>query len=389
MCDNETCTCENINSSLTDTDHYTQGKYKICNNKYYKDSLNALSTCALPLCNMETSGLHRFINCSKLGNSFITYKYQYDMVSKISMMHNFHRKQVNSSINIHKIKRLTPICNSFINYDYSTFKLLFINLCILHRYQQSITNTCQNIDLISLLNNRNFKFNVDNYLPIYNLMTIELSKFHRYNTLETNDCLSFTETKSNSISLIDTIIYNNGVHLNIKNRNNHKCILDNGMKGKHIDYLIANINKLTYFLKNDNIQTKDFNCSSQLFSQNDPISTISNEFKVLSSKNNTVIDKDMNKTLTFNTFSYSKKGLHVANINIQHILNKLDEIKYHLAQVNSSHILGLCETFLTERVQNNALFINNFAFERKDRVGKRGGGLLIYIASKGPLYPSP
>ena len=80
-------------------------------------------------------------------------------------MHNIYRKQVNSSNIIHKIKNgLT--CKSFITYDYSILKLFFINLCILHTYQQSITNTCKNINLISLLNNRNFKFNVDNYLPI-------------------------------------------------------------------------------------------------------------------------------------------------------------------------------------------------------------------------------
>ena len=97
-----------------------------------------------------------------------------------------------------------------------------------------------------------------------------------------------------------------------------------------------------------------------------------------------IVDNDNCKTLTCKTCSYSKKGLHVAHINIQHILNKLDEIKYHLSQLNSSHILGLCETFLTDKVENNALFINNFTFERKDRVGKGGGGLLIYIASKVP-----
>ena len=187
-------------------------------------------------------------------------------------------------------------------------------------------------------------------------MTIKLSKLNIYLPSETNHCLSLTETNSN---LIDNKIYKNDVNLNKRNlkiRDTHEYIINNGMKEIYIANLIANYTKLPYFLKYDDILTKDLNCSSQCISQNNPISNVSNVYNVLSSKNDTVVDKDISKTLTYNTFSYSNKGLHVANINIQHILNKLDEIKYHLAHINSSHILGLCETFLTERVQNNALF---------------------------------
>ena len=148
--------------------------------------------------------------------------------------------------------------------------------------------------------------------------------------------------------------------------------------------MINNINKSPFILNNYNIQTKDLNCISQCFSQNTSINNVINVYNVLYSKNDTVVDKNCCKNVTYNTFSYSNIDLHIAHINIQHILNKLDEIKYHLSQLNSSHILGLCETFLTEKVQNNDLFINNFSFERKDRVGKKGGGILIYIASKVP-----
>ena len=99
------------------------------------------------------------------------------MVPLISIMHSCHNKLVNTLLSIHKIKTsFIPICNSFINYEYSTLKLLFINLCILHRYLQPLSNTNQNINIISLLNNRNYNFNIDSNLPIYNLMTLELSK---------------------------------------------------------------------------------------------------------------------------------------------------------------------------------------------------------------------
>ena len=80
-------------------------------------------------------------------------------------------------------------------------------------------------------------------------------------------------------------------------------------------------------------------------------------------------------------FGKCKKGLRIAHLNIQHIISKLDEIKYHLSYYKSNLILGLCETFLTESVNENTLHIENFITERRDRkLNKKGGGLLVYIS---------
>ena len=54
-------------------------------------------------------------------------------------------------------------------------------------------------------------------------------------------------------------------------------------------------------------------------------------------------------------FGKCKKGLRIAHLNIQHIIPKLDEIKYYLSNYKSNFILGLCETFLTESVNENTL----------------------------------
>ena len=49
-------------------------------------------------------------------------------------------------------------------------------------------------------------------------------------------------------------------------------------------------------------------------------------------------DKDYDKpSFIFNTRS---KGIHIANLNIHHLLPKLDEIKYQLTRTNSTKILG-------------------------------------------------
>ena len=44
---------------------------------------------------------------------------------------------------------------------------------------------------------------------------------------------------------------------------------------------------------------------------------------------------------------YLSKGLHFCNLNIQHIIPKLDELRIVMATENCPDILGVCETFLS------------------------------------------
>ena len=60
---------------------------------------------------------------------------------------------------------------------------------------------------------------------------------------------------------------------------------------------------------------------------------------------------------------------------------KMDEIKLLLNSKCTVNILGLCETFLDSSVSNDLLHIDGFEFERKDRDGRSGGGILMYIAN--------
>ena len=81
-------------------------------------------------------------------------------------------------------------------------------------------------------------------------------------------------------------------------------------------------------------------------------------------------------------FYFHRKGLHIASLNIQHVFPKLDEIRDILNDDNISlDIFGLNETFLTENVSSKDLLINGYNVERKDRLSKGGGGLLMYINS--------
>ena len=44
-------------------------------------------------------------------------------------------------------------------------------------------------------------------------------------------------------------------------------------------------------------------------------------------------------------------------------------------------IIGLIETFLNNQVDNDVLNIDGYDFERRDREGKLGGGILVFISN--------
>ena len=80
---------------------------------------------------------------------------------------------------------------------------------------------------------------------------------------------------------------------------------------------------------------------------------------------------------------YSKaKGLHFCNLNIRHILSKIDELRIIMADKNCPEIFGICETFLEPNITDNQVTICGFEFLRKDRSdtkNKTGGGLVLYF----------
>ena len=68
----------------------------------------------------------------------------------------------------------------------------------------------------------------------------------------------------------------------------------------------------------------------------------------------------------------------MANLNIHHLLPKLDELRISMACENGPDVLGICETFLN----SNVLTVNGFDHVRKDRSvtqEKSGGGVILYF----------
>ena len=100
---------------------------------------------------------------------------------------------------------------------------------------------------------------------------------------------------------------------------------------------------------------------------------------------NTNADNEL-KSLKNNTacnqmFGFKQKGLHVSYLNIQHLLPKMDEIELILCNSKSLDIFCLSETFLNGSVEESCIRINGFKTERKDRTGKLGGGLVVYVSN--------
>ena len=96
-------------------------------------------------------------------------------------------------------------------------------------------------------------------------------------------------------------------------------------------------------------------------------------------------DKDHHKipsvlVSSTNFFPYFKKGLRVACHNINRLINKLDQLKLFLVNdCPSFDVYCFSETFLTETINDSYLCIDGYTFVRKDRLNKKGGGLIMYV----------
>ena len=79
------------------------------------------------------------------------------------------------------------------------------------------------------------------------------------------------------------------------------------------------------------------------------------------------------------------KGLHYVHGNIRSLFHKMSQLKQYVVNSNIS-CLGLSETWLTENIPNDMLYIPGYQLLRIDRKWtnlrgqtKKGGGVCCYI----------
>jgi len=74
------------------------------------------------------------------------------------------------------------------------------------------------------------------------------------------------------------------------------------------------------------------------------------------------------------------KGFTLCSHNVNHLSNKLDELKLFLECDNPKlDVYALCETFLTDRVHDDVVRVKGYQMIRKDRKYSAGGGIIVYI----------
>ena len=74
---------------------------------------------------------------------------------------------------------------------------------------------------------------------------------------------------------------------------------------------------------------------------------------------------------------FRKKGIVIAHLNIQSILPKIEELRFHVDQSNIK-ILSINETFLDQTINDCEIGIPGFDLFRND-LSRTGGGSLLYV----------
>ena len=74
----------------------------------------------------------------------------------------------------------------------------------------------------------------------------------------------------------------------------------------------------------------------------------------------------------------------ISQTNAQSLVNKVADIEQHLRN-NEIDLCCITESWCSDAIPNNAIKIDNYNISRKNRIGKRGGGILVYIHNSLPF----
>ena len=67
------------------------------------------------------------------------------------------------------------------------------------------------------------------------------------------------------------------------------------------------------------------------------------------------------------------------------IINKKTELNIMVDDIKP-HIIGITESWANNDITNAELGLEGYVMFRKDRIGRRGGGVLLYIKDTIPAY---
>ena len=83
--------------------------------------------------------------------------------------------------------------------------------------------------------------------------------------------------------------------------------------------------------------------------------------------------------------STSKEEIKCVCLNARSIINKKDKLNIMVDDIKP-HIIGITESWANNDITDAELGLEGYAMFRKDRMGRRGGGVLLYIKDTIPAY---
>ena len=97
-------------------------------------------------------------------------------------------------------------------------------------------------------------------------------------------------------------------------------------------------------------------------------------------------DKDSTDKTAKNSLENSTTfGYKCVCLNARSIVNKRNELNI-MVEDNDPHIIGITESWATPDISDAELGMTGYAMFRKDRIGRRGGGVILYIKESTQAY---
>ena len=81
----------------------------------------------------------------------------------------------------------------------------------------------------------------------------------------------------------------------------------------------------------------------------------------------------------------SKGGIKCVCLNARRIINKKNKLNIMVDDIKP-HIIGITESWAHNDITYAELGLEGYVMFRKDRIGKKGGGVLLYINDTIPAY---
>ena len=81
----------------------------------------------------------------------------------------------------------------------------------------------------------------------------------------------------------------------------------------------------------------------------------------------------------------SKEEIECVCLNAWSIINKKNELNIMVNDIKP-HIIGITESWANNDITDAELGLEGYVMFRKDRIGRRGGGVLLYIKETVPAY---